>query len=294
MVVKQLIFDGFAMGLVYVLLATGNVIICSVNKIIFIAYAAFYTIGSYFVWTLVTNSGIPYFIALIGSSLACGLLAVIVYLLVFKKHQLQITSGGFLATMLASMGLNMVLNQLVLLFFGTTSKNVPSVFQGSFSFAGIHIAKDKVMLIVVGIVVCLALFYIYERTKIGRCMRAVSVDPEVATMYGIKANSVYMLSLGLACTVAGLAGGILAPSYGISPSMGNNIYWTVSLMTMFGGCNSLPGAVVGGIVVGQILSFGQYLIGSYVQIVLFLVIFVVLYFRPYGLMGTRIDVGIGN
>lgn len=293
MVVKQLIFDGFAMGLVYVLLATGNVILCSVNKIIFIAYAAFYTIGSYLVWSILEYTPLPYFAALIVASLGAGLLGIIVYNLIFKKHQMRITSGGFLATMLASMGLNMVLNQCILLIFGSTSKAVPSVFGGTFEFAGIHIAKDKVMLIVVGIVVCMALFYVYEKTKLGRSMRAVSIDPEVATMFGIRANNIYMLSLGLACTVAALAGGILAPAYGISPSMGNNIYWTVSLMTMFGGCDSLPGAVVGGIVIGQILSFGQYLIGSYVQIVVFLVIGIMLYFRPNGLMGRGIDVGIG-
>lgn len=293
MVVKQLIFDGFAMGLVYVLLATGNVILCSVNKIIFIAYAAFYTIGSYLVWSILEYTPLPYFAALIIASLGAGLLGIIVYNLIFKKHQMRITSGGFLATMLASMGLNMVLNQCILLIFGSTSKAVPSVFGGTFEFAGIHIAKDKVMLIVVGIVVCMTLFYVYEKTKLGRSMRAVSIDPEVATMFGIRANNIYMLSLGLACTVAALAGGILAPAYGISPSMGNNIYWTVSLMTMFGGCDSLPGAVVGGIVIGQILSFGQYLIGSYVQIVVFLVIGIMLYFRPNGLMGRGIDVGIG-
>lgn len=293
MVVKQLIFDGFAMGLVYVLLATGNVILCSVNKIIFIAYAAFYTIGSYLVWSILEYTPLPYFAALIVASLGAGLLGIIVYNLIFKKHQMRITSGGFLATMLAFMGLNMVLNQCILLIFGSTSKAVPSVFGGTFEFAGIHIAKDKVMLIVVGIVVCMALFYVYEKTKLGRSMRAVSIDPEVATMFGIRANNIYMLSLGLACTVVALAGGILAPAYGISPSMGNNIYWTVSLMTMFGGCDSLPGAVVGGIVIGQILSFGQYLIGSYVQIVVFLVIGIMLYFRPNGLMGRGIDVGIG-
>lgn len=290
--VGQLIFDGFAMGLVYVILAAGNVLICSVNKMIFVAYGMFYTIGSYFIWAMVNFTSVPYFLSLLIAAVGTGLVACLSYVLVFKKHQLRITEGGFLATMIASMGLNMVLNQLILIVFGTTGKSVPAVFPGILSVFGAKIAYDKVMLIIVGILVTLILFYIYEKTRFGRAMRAVAIDSEAATLQGIKANSVYMLTLMLACAVAGLAGGILAPSYGISPSMGSNIIWTVQLMTMLGGMDSLLGAVVGGVAVGQLLSFGQYYIGGTIQVVVFLAIGIVLYFRPNGLLGRGIDIGI--
>lgn len=290
--IGQLIFDGFAMGLIYVLLAAGNVLICSVNKVIMVCYGVFYTIGSYFMWWLFTHAGMPYFAATIFAAIGTGIVGVVSYVLAFQKHQMRITQGGFLATMIVSMGLNMVLSQLILIIFGTTSQSVPSVFPGRLSVFGVSINWDKVMLIVSGIAVTMGLFYVYRKTRIGRSMRAVAQDAEAASLQGIDANLVYMFSMGIACATAGLAGCLIAPSYGIDPSMGNNIVWTVMLMTMFGGKDSLPGAVIGGLVIGQILSFGQYYIGGIVQIIVFFVIGVLLYFRPNGLLGHYIDIGI--
>ena len=100
----------------------------------------------------------------------------------------------------------------------------------------------------------------------------------------------YKLTLGIGTALAGFAGGILAPSYGINPAMGNNILWSVMLMTMLGGMDSLLGAALGGVIIGQMLSFGQYFIGSTVQIIIFLIIGVILYFKPTGLLGRGIDV----
>jgi branched-subunit amino acid ABC-type transport system permease component len=122
-------------------------------------------------------------------------------------------------------------------------------------------------------------------------MRAVSFLPEAATLQGINTNRIYMIALGTGCMIAGFAGGILAPSYGMNPEMGSNVLWTVMLMVMLGGTGSLLGAVVGGVVIGQMLSFGQFYIGGMIQIIIFVVIGIVLYFKPAGLLGRKIDIG---
>jgi branched-chain amino acid transport system permease protein len=123
-------------------------------------------------------------------------------------------------------------------------------------------------------------------------MRAVSLSPEASSLQGVYSDRVLLMTLGMGCALAGFAGGLLAPNYGINPAMGNEVLWTVMLMCMLGGIDSLPGAVVAGILIGQILSFGQYYLGSTVQICVFLIIGITLYFRPNGLMGRGIDVGI--
>jgi branched-subunit amino acid ABC-type transport system permease component len=143
-----------------------------------------------------------------------------------------------------------------------------------------------------GIAITALMFWLYEKTKIGRAMRAVSYQPEVASLQGINTYRIYLVAMGLGTALAGFAGGIIAPSYGINPEMGNNILLTVLLMTMLGGMDSLLGAVVGGVVVGMVLSFGQYYIGGLVQIILFLVIGVIIYFKPAGLLGKRTDIGV--
>ncbi len=290
MLFGQLFVDGFAMGLVFVIMATGLVLVTSVNKIIFIAYGMFYTLGAYTTWYTLNYFGINYFLALAIGVLGTGLIGALSYILIFSR--LRLVEKAFLASLIAAMGLQMVLAQGSILVFGTLMRSIPRVFDKTLTFWGITLVADKLMLIVLSILVCLGLFLVYEKTRLGRSMRAVSFAPEAATLTGINSNSVCILTMGIACGIAGIAGGLLAPCYGISPEMGNNIIWTVMLMAMLGGIDSLIGAVFGGIVIGQLLSFGQYYIGSTIQIIIFIVIGIILYFRPNGLMGRGVDIGI--
>ncbi len=286
----QLMFDGLAMGVVFVILATGMVLIASVDRILFMAYGVFYTIGAYTTWFLITTCHLPYFLALIIAVIGSGLLGVICYVLIFQR--LQDKEGGFLATLIASMGLNMVLTQGQLLIFGTSSAGIPTVFKGAFTILGINFTTAKIALIVISVAVAVLLFFVYEKTRIGRAMRTVAFLPEVAPIVGVNNNRIYMVTLGMGTALAGIAGAILAPTYGLSPDMGGNILWTIMLMTMLGGMDSLLGAVAGGVVVGQLLSFGQFYIGAPIQIVIFVVIGIVLRFRPNGLLGRGVNIGV--
>lgn len=288
--VGQLIFDGFAMGLVFVILAGGLVLLLSVSKILFMAYGMFYTIGAYATWYAVNHFHMPYFISLFFGVFVSGSIGMLSYIFIFRR--LQLSEGGFLSTLIASMGLMMILGQGGILVYGTVPRSIPNVFTGRFEWLGMTIGIDKLVLMGLGTGVILILFWIYEKTIIGRAMRAVAISPETASLYGVNTILINMLTLGFATLLAGFAGGILAPSYGINPQMGSNILWTIVLMTMLGGMDSLPGAVVGGIVIGQMLSFGQYFIGSIVQIFIFFIIGIILYFRPQGLLGRGVDIGI--
>jgi branched-chain amino acid transport system permease protein len=165
------------------------------------------------------------------------------------------------------------------------------VLTGVISAFGITISADKIMLIGLGVAVTVFLFVVYEKTPIGRAMRAVSYLPETASLQGVNTSRVYLVTMGISCAVAGFAGGIIAPSYGLLPEMGQNVLLPVLLMCMLGGMDSLFGAVIGGLIVGQVLSFGQFYIGGLSQLVLFFVIAVVIFFRPNGLLGRKGDFG---
>jgi branched-chain amino acid transport system permease protein len=288
--VGQLVFDGLAMGLVFVILATGLVLIVSTSKILFMAYGMFYMIGAYTVWYSVQKLSLPYFVSLPIGVIAAGLLGMLTYVLIFQR--LKKVRDGFLATLIAAMGLSMMLNQSAVVIFGSLPRKIPAVFGGRFEVFGVIINVDKLALIIIGTTVTLFLFWVYEKTTIGRAMRAVAFNDQVSSLHGINANWIYALVMGIGTALAGFAGGILAPSYGMSPTMGSNILWSVMLMTMLGGMDSLVGAVVGGAIIGQMLSFGQYFIGSAVQIIIFIAIGIVLYFKPAGLLGRGIDIGI--
>lgn len=290
MLYGQLFLDGLAMGVVFVLLCAGLVLITSVCRILFMAYGIFYTIGAYTTWFLAVKMNISFFPALAGGMIFSGLIGGLFYVILFQY--LQRRKGSFLATLIASMGLMMFLQQASILIYGTQNQGIPTVFPGVLNLGSIHISFDKAALIIISIVITVILFLIYEKTSIGRSMRAVSFLPEASHLFGINSNAVFFLTLMLATGLAGLSGGLLAPVYGINVTMGNNIVWTIILMVMLGGMDSLIGAVVGGLVIGQILSFGQYFIGSSVQILVFIIIGIVLYFRPQGLMGRGVNIEV--
>jgi len=286
----QLFFNGLAIGLVYVMLCSGMVLIQSVNNIIFIAYGQFYTIGAFMTWVFVQKVHLPYFVGLLFAVVVSFILGALTYLLILRR--IQFTQGKFLATLIASTGLMLVLGQGGLLVFGTTPQSIPPIFPGMFEVLGVHVQVDKLTVIIMGIIITLALFWFYERTRIGIGMRAIAFKPEIASLFGINVDMVFMVTLGVGTALAGVAGGVIAPTYGIDPMMGQNVVWTIMAMTMVGGADSLLGALAGGVIVGQVLSFGQYYIGGLVQVVLFGVIGVILYFRPKGLLGRGLDIGV--
>ena len=288
--IAQLVFDGLATGLVFVVLAGGLIIIMSVSRILFMAYGMFYTIGAYAVWLFIYTFNLPYYIALPLGFLCAGLLGMLCYVVIFRR--LHSFEAGFTATLIASTGLMLILNQAGLYIYGTQPRSILAVFPGIIDFYGITISLDKLVLMGLGIAVIGVLFWIYNRTRLGRAMRAVAFNEEAAALQGINANVILMLSLGLGTLLAGFAGGILAPSYGLHPAMGNNIIWTVMLMCMLGGMDSLPGAILGGIIIGQLLSFGQYFIGGTIQIIIFVIIGIILYLRPQGLLGRGLDIEV--
>lgn len=289
--IGQLIVDGLAMGMIFVILAVGLVLITSVNKILFMAYGAFYTIGAYITWLVVYELHLPYIASLFITILATGLLGMICFRMVFQR--LQNREGVFLATLIASMGLLMFIGQANVLFFGIMPRGlIPTAFEGTLHFFGVRISASKMGLIIISIIVTITLFLVYEKTALGRSMRAVAFLPEVAALQGINTKRILMLTLGIGTALSGVAGGLLAPCYGVTSDMGNNVIWMVLLLCMLGGMDSMPGAVFGGLVIGQVLSFGQFFIGGMVQLILFLIIGIVLYFKPAGLLGRGVDIGI--
>jgi branched-chain amino acid transport system permease protein len=292
-VIGQLFFDGLAMGLVYVIIAVGMVLMMSVNKILFVAYGMFYTVGAYFTWYFAKSLGLPYPLAVIVSAIGAGVIGMLCQVLIFRRLQNPDNSGsGFLSTLIASLGIMLVLNQAIILVFGTVPRSLPQAIPGSLQLGEVSVTFAKVILIVLGVVITALLFTLVMKTKTGRAMRTAAFLPDVATLHGINPQYIYLVTLGLSCATAGLAGGLLAPTYGISQSMGNNVVWTVMLMVYVGGMDSLWGAVLGGLVIGELFSYGQYYIGGFIQVIVFLVVGLIVYLKPNGLLGRGIDIGI--
>jgi branched-chain amino acid transport system permease protein len=143
------------------------------------------------------------------------------------------------------------------------------------------------------IVLCFAvmcgLYYLLMSTKLGKAMRAGKLDTEVAALQGVNTTKVYALAMATGCALAGLAGGIIAPLYSITPGMGHTVLLKSFMVLIVGGLESMVGGVVGGLVIGMTLSFGHYLVGGLSEILLFGVIGVILVFKPGGLFGEVVE-----
>jgi branched-chain amino acid transport system permease protein len=286
----QLAFDGLTIGLIYVILAAGLVLILSVTEIFFVAYGQFYMWGAYIAWYSVDRFHLPYLVGVVIAVVAAAVFGLASYVFIFQR--MQRADNRFLITVTAALGISLILAQAVLLVFGTQPKSIPNVFSGAFDVGGVHMEVKKLALIGMGVLVTVVLFLVYEKTRLGRAMRAVSLNPDVAAIHGINPTRIFLLTMGIGCALAGLAGALLAPAYNLSSGMGDNVIASVLLMTMLGGMDSLLGAVFGGLVVGQILSFGQYYVHQMNVVYLFLFIGLVIYFRPNGLLGRRSDLGV--
>lgn len=286
----QLIVDGMGMGLIYVILAVGLVLILSVSRIFFIAYGQFYMIGAYAVWAGSVLIGLPFLASLCMAVLTTVILALISYRLIF--HYIQYMERQFLAMIVAAIGLMMVLGQAGLVLFGTSPRGLPTLFPGIVQFAGINVSVEKLVLIGLALLITLAMFFVYEKTSIGRAMQAVSFSPEAASLMGVNTQRIYLVTMGIGGALAGFAGGIMVPVYAAYPEMGQEIILSVIIVVMLGGMGSLVGAVLGGIIMGLTLSFGQYYTGGLVQILLFIIVGIILFVRPGGLIGSEAKVDV--
>jgi branched-chain amino acid transport system permease protein len=220
---------------------------------------------------------------LLMAVMATTVLGLLCYQFIFRYIQV---GRQFLANIVAAIGLMMIMGQAGLLIFGTIGRSVPSIFPGILSIGNMSIPVEKLVLVILTLFIAIAAFYVYEKLKIGRAMRAVSLNPEAATLQGVKTNRIYLATMGFGCALAGFGGGVMAPVYVIYPEMGSNIILSVLLVIMLGGMDSMLGAVLGGLVLGITLVFGQYFLGSMAQIFLFVVIGIIIFFRPGGLLGS--------
>jgi len=286
----QLVVDGLAMGLVYVLLASGFNLIVDISGVLFIAYGQFYMIGAYALYVLKVMLRVPFFVSLVIATIVSAVLGGAIYRLVF--HRIRVMDRQFLNGIVAAVGFMLLIGQAILLVFGTASRGVGTAFKGMLKLGGVNLSVEKLVLIVLGVAVLLGLHLILQKTNVGRAMRAVSFSPDVSELQGISSDRVYMLAMAIGCGLAGFSGGVMAPIFAVFPEMGS-IALLILLVVMLGGIGSMPGAILAGLILGTTLSFGQYFLGAgLAQILFFAVVGIILFVRPGGLLGEDTEIQI--
>ena len=276
----QLLVNGLSIGMIYVLVASGLILLLGVVRIFNFSHGEFYMLGAFVTFGMCELFHLNFFLSTVIAMAVVTILGMVAYKLVFEHMR-----GDILLCTGASIGISMMLQRGALLGFGTQERGLHPPISGSLILGPVSLPSEKVTAIVLCVVVMFALYFLLMRTKIGKAMRAVKQDNECASLQGINTNRVYMVVFATGCALAAMAGGIIAPVFSITPDMGHVIFLKCLMVLMVGGMESMVGGVIGGMIVGLTTSFGMFYLGDLSEVLLFALIGIILVFKPGGLFG---------
>jgi branched-chain amino acid transport system permease protein len=279
-VLLQPLIYGLQIGLTYILVALGFTVIFSIMNVINLAHGEIYMLGAFSVFYLCGLLHIDYIVALVISIAAVGLVGVLLERFFFRPVR-----GEIIATVIIAMGLMWLLQSSAQLVFGKQPRGMQEVFQGTITVFNVHISDSRVIAGVISIVLVIAVYFFVYKTKQGRAMQAMAQDREAAALQGVDSDVVGAVGFGLGCALAGAAGGIMAPILFVDATMGGPILIKSLAVVILGGMGSIPGAVIGGLILGILDSYGQRFLGYPSATFPFLIIILVLLFKRTGLMG---------
>jgi branched-chain amino acid transport system permease protein len=279
----QDLVNGILAGGIFAVVAVGFSLVYGVMNIVNLAHGAFVMIGAYTAYVLFATWQVDPFASIPVAFVFLFLLGYLVQRGVINF----VVRAPVLTTFLLTFGLSLLLINVVLLIFHGDVRGITTSYSATnFSLGPVTIAWTKLWTLVVAMLVAWLLQAFLSRTRIGRAIRATSMDIGAAQLAGVDVAHVYAIVFGLGAGLAGIAGVLISLSYGLQPSMGDPFIINAFVVCVLGGLGSVPGAIVGGILYGIIGSFGSQYIGSDVpNAVALVVLLLVLAFRPTGIMG---------
>ena len=276
-------FNGLVLGALLALISSGLTIIYGTLGVLNLAHGAMFMLGGYAGWVAWTYTG-SFVVAVAAGSLFVAVVGILMERLVIRffyqrPHEDQI---------LVTFGIGVVFVEAVRFAFGSLSQRVPppSMFTGITDLGFMVYPTYRVALLGIVAVALIALYLVLYRTRIGMIVRAGIEDSTMVDSLGIDVGKVFMLVFGIGAMAAGFAGIVNAPVVSIAPDVGEAILVQTFVVVVIGGVGSFPGAIVGGLIAGEIISITSMFNPGYSYVMLFAAMTLVLVLRPYGLLGT--------
>jgi len=277
----QSVVSGISIGMIYVLIALGLTLVFGIMEIVNFAHGTLYMLGAYAIWGFFAVWGVNYVLAL-----ALTIAILFVAGVIIERFFYRPLRGKFLTCFIMALGLSIVFENSALIAFGPREKDIPTTFPGVLQFQGVFISGERLAMVLISIVLVVGLFILIQRTKLGRSMRSVQQDGDAAALQGVSRDFIFLMTMGIGTALAGAAAGLVAPISYAYPFMGEGALMKSFIIIIVGGMGSIPGAVLGGLVLGLIESFGLIWMNStQVQVLLFGLVVLMLLIRPQGFMG---------
>jgi branched-chain amino acid transport system permease protein len=278
----QVFLNGLTIGALYVMMALGFTLIFGILRIVNFAHGEFYMLGAFLVYMLYGVWGVvDYLPAVLISAVCIGFLGI-----VFERFVFRPLRGKELQVLITSFAIAIGLQQIGVLIWGADDLSIPAPYMGVLRWKRFIFPWDRVIVVGYTIVILIAFYLFLKKTKIGLAMEAVVQDKEAAQIQGIRVNYIYALSFGVATLLAGAAGGLVGPIFALTPYIGVMPLMKAFMAVVLGGLGNVTGAVVGGLLIGISESFlATYFGGAFAAIMTFIVIMIIMVFKPSGLFG---------
>ena len=286
----QQLVNGLSLGSIYALIALGYTMVYGIIKLINFAHGDIYMLGAFTAFYATTVFHLNFFLALIVAMVLCGVLGVLIERIAYKplRHATRITA------LITAMGVSYILEYTTQYFAGSEVKTFPEdvLNNAVFQIGGIQISQQQIYIIAVTLILMLALTYIVGRTRMGRAMRAVSVDEKAAELMGISVDRTISFTFLLGSVLAGAAGVLVGVYYNsINPLMGMVPGLKAFIAAVFGGIGIIPGAMIGGFAIGiaetMVVAYGSSL---YRDAIVYVILILILIIKPAGLLLSLIHI----
>jgi len=276
-------FNGLVLGALLALISSGLTIIYGTLGVLNLAHGAMFMLGGYAGWVAYSYTG-SFIAAVAAGSLFVMLVGIVMERVVIRYFYIRPHEDQLLVTF----GLGIVFVEGVRFFFGSLSKTVPPPpgLVGIMNLGFMFYPTYRIALLGIVAVALIILYLVLYRTRLGMIVRAGIEDAVMVDSLGINVYRVFMVVFGIGAMAAGFAGIINAPVVSLTPGVGDDILVETFVVVVIGGVGSFPGAILGGLIAGEIISITSMFNPGYAYVMLFVAMTLVLVLRPYGLLGT--------
>ncbi|KAA0678960.1 branched-chain amino acid ABC transporter permease [Roseomonas genomospecies 6] len=283
----QFLANGLVMGVFYALSALGLTLIFGLMRVVNFAHGEFYMLGGVSGWFVTNHLGLDFFSGLIVVAASMAAVGWLVDRFLIERVRGQGEEPGILLTI----GLSIFLVNGTLLLVGPAPMKVAGAMaEGPLFFGPIAVTKLRLLAVAVGIALIVGAHLLIRRTRLGAAMRATFQDPMAASLAGIRTGHVYAATFALGCTLAALSGMLLASIYSAQASVGGLISLKSFVVVILGGMGSFAGAIAGGLLLGVAEAmWGGYVSMGMVDVIGFVLVILILLFRPQGLFSIRTE-----
>ncbi|AFD26710.1 branched-chain amino acid ABC transporter permease [Deinococcus gobiensis] len=276
----QQLFNALALGGVYALVALGLTLVYGVMRVPNFAHGGLYMLGAYLTYAALNGLGVGYVPALLLAALAVALLAALLERLIF----FPLRNAPHVHPMIAALGVLFFLEAGVQLVWGPDFKQITEPVQGIVNLGGVTLTWQRLLVIAASLVVMLGLNFFLKRTLTGATIEAMAQNREGARLVGVNTARVGMLTFAISGALAAVAAALIAPINAVAPSMGEVMNLKVFAIIILGGMGSVPGAIVGALLLAFAEVFGGYYINlDFADVIGFALLVLVLAVRPQGL-----------